>query len=161
MYIGDPLREGHADVKYGWIAPLADALVVPELDLQSTCLLNTTRKVRQIPTIRKLSNVEDTDVKFRGHRDSVTLARSRLMHSSGIAPGLFAHKDSVSVARDHVSAAAAAADGGLTRTAALALDDSVFDSPTHTVQNLRSQKSVSALGSQQRSDARRHIRIVE
>jgi hypothetical protein len=104
MYVGEPLREAPAEVKHGWIVPLADALVLPELNLQSTRLLNTTHRLRQIPAIRKLSNVEDVDVKFRGHRDSVTLAHSRLMHSGGIAPDLFAHKDSVSVARNHAAA---------------------------------------------------------
>jgi hypothetical protein len=104
MYIGDLLRERPAQVKQGWIVPLADALVVPELDLQSTRLLNTTHRLRQIPAIRKISNVEDVDVKFQGHRDSVTLAHSRLMHSGSIAPDLFAPRDSVFVARNHAAA---------------------------------------------------------
>jgi hypothetical protein len=34
---------------------------------------------------RRLSNMEDSEVKFRGHRDSVTLARTRMANSGGIS----------------------------------------------------------------------------
>jgi hypothetical protein len=171
----EKMHIGESEVKQGWVVPLADALVVPDLDLQSTRLLDTTRGLRQIPTIRKPSNVEEIDYKFRGHRDSVTLAHSRLMHSGGISPDLFAHRDSVFMARKRMHArnhAISAArdiqlltgEGDATRTPTMSLDDSVLEMPTmrkHAAQAFRSQESVSILASQQRSEAPRHIRIVE
>ncbi|ORY17851.1 hypothetical protein BCR34DRAFT_610738 [Clohesyomyces aquaticus] len=62
--------------------------------------------------IHALSNMEETDQKFRGHRDSVTLARSRIFNAGGVSPELFVHRDSISMAkkrmhaRNHAMAAA-------------------------------------------------------
>jgi hypothetical protein len=91
---GDP-----TEVKEGWVVPLEDALLVPDPEMQSTRILNATHRMRNIPVVRKLSDVDDADLKFRGHRDSVTLAHTRLLHSGGLGLELFAHRDSVSMAR--------------------------------------------------------------
>jgi hypothetical protein len=175
MYTREILQEVPPEVKLPWIEPLADALNVPELDLQSTRQVNTARKLRPTSSIRKLSNVEEADLKFRGHRDSVTLAHSRLMHSGDISPDLFAHRDSVSMARkrmharNHAISAARdipiqTAEGDVKVRPAMSLDDSVLGLPAvkeKATQALRSQKSASILGVQHPSEAQRHIRIVE
>jgi hypothetical protein len=43
----------------------------------------TGREARKPVGQRRLSNMEDSEIKFRGHRDSVTLARSRIANSGG------------------------------------------------------------------------------
>lgn len=52
----------------------------------------------------KLSDIEEADIKFRDHRDSVTLAHSRLINSGGVRPELFAHRDSVTLAKKRMYA---------------------------------------------------------
>ncbi|RMZ71740.1 cytokinesis protein [Pyrenophora seminiperda CCB06] len=54
--------------------------------------------------LRKLSNIEEADIKFRGHRDSVTIAHSRLVRSRGTSSGLSAHRDSVSIGKKRIRA---------------------------------------------------------
>ncbi|KAF2828800.1 hypothetical protein CC86DRAFT_264536, partial [Ophiobolus disseminans] len=46
---------------------------------------------------RTISNFDDE--RFRGHRDSVTLARSRLLHATDLGQIVHAHRDSLSLAR--------------------------------------------------------------
>jgi hypothetical protein len=175
IYRRDALQEVPPEVKLPWIAPLADALNVPGSDTQSTQQLNTNQRLSPMPVLRRLSNVEEADLKFRGHRDSVTLAHSRLMHSGGISPDLFARRDSVAMAkkrmhaRNHAISSARdipirTAEGDVTIRPTISLDDSFLDLPTvneKAVQALRSQKSASILGAQQPSEPKRHIRIVE
>ncbi|EAT90367.1 hypothetical protein HBI56_048670 [Parastagonospora nodorum] len=169
----DTLQDGPPERKQGWVVPLEKALSIPDPDLQSTRLLNATSRLRAIPTIRKLSNVDDTDLKFRGHRDSVTLAHTRFLRTGGVSPELFAHRDSVSMARkrmharNHAVSAVLEIPGsnptGYTSPLAISLDDTVLDMPLvkqHAAQALRSQKSASMLVPQP-SQAQRHIRIVE
>ncbi|KAH7356215.1 hypothetical protein BKA66DRAFT_384846, partial [Pyrenochaeta sp. MPI-SDFR-AT-0127] len=60
------------------------------------------RRIRASFSSRKLSNIDDADIRFRGHRDSVTIAHSRLVHSKDLSPDLFAHQDSISVAKQHM-----------------------------------------------------------
>ncbi|KAF2865924.1 hypothetical protein BDV95DRAFT_612167 [Massariosphaeria phaeospora] len=57
------------------------------------------KRGRARPTIRKLSNLEEIDLRFQGHRNSVTLARSRIFNDGGVSPELFMHRDSVSMAK--------------------------------------------------------------
>ncbi|KAF1842621.1 uncharacterized protein K460DRAFT_410020 [Cucurbitaria berberidis CBS 394.84] len=77
--------------------------------------VDANRRMNWPPAPRKLSNIEEADLKFRGHRDSVTIAHSRLLHSGGIAPELFTHRDSTSMAKKRMHArnhaAAASAEG--------------------------------------------------
>ncbi|KAF2133543.1 hypothetical protein P153DRAFT_381974 [Dothidotthia symphoricarpi CBS 119687] len=60
---------------------------------------------------RKLSNLEDSDVKFRGHRDSVTIAHTRLIRGGGVVPELFAREESVAMGRRRMHARNRAAAG--------------------------------------------------
>ncbi|KAF2445106.1 hypothetical protein P171DRAFT_289478 [Karstenula rhodostoma CBS 690.94] len=46
-------------------------------------------QIRKPLADRRLSNIDDSEMKFRGHRDSVTVARSRLSHNGGVSPELF------------------------------------------------------------------------
>jgi hypothetical protein len=45
-------------------------------------------KFKKSQTDRRLSMTDDFEMKFRGHRDSVTIARSRLLHNRGLSPEL-------------------------------------------------------------------------
>lgn len=72
-----------------------EALVVPNPNTS----LEASGGMQRPPTNRRLSNIEDSEVKFRGHRDSVTLARSRNFNAGGVSPELFVHRDSVAMAK--------------------------------------------------------------
>lgn len=169
----DASQEDSPEVKEGWVVPLEDALLVPDPEMQSTHILNASRRMRHIPVVRKLSNVDDAELKFRGHRDSVTLARTRLLYHGGVSPELFAHRDSVSMARkrmharNHATSAArnipVPKSNNYTSPLAMSLDDTVLDMPMvkqHAAAALRSQRSASVLAPQQ-EESKRHIRIVE
>jgi hypothetical protein len=171
----EALQEVPPEVKLPWIAPLADALNVPDPNIQFTRQLNSNQRLKPTPVLRKLSNVDEADMKFRGHRDSVILAHSRLMHSGGISPDLFAHRDSVSMAkkrmhaRNHAISSARdipirTTDGDVTIRPTISLDDSFLDLPMvkeKAAQALRSQKSASILWVQHPAEPKRHIRILE
>ncbi|KAL5115068.1 hypothetical protein ACEQ8H_007043 [Pleosporales sp. CAS-2024a] len=169
----DALQVGPSEPIQGWVAPLAETLTVVDSDMQSTRLLNANQRLRAIPTIRKLSNIDGADLKFRGHRDSVTLAHSRLLHAGGLSPELFAHRDSVSIARKRMHAknhsVSAAREAPVLKSSeynsplAMSLDDTVLDMPLvkqHVAQALRLQKSTSILVPQHQGEGR-HIRIME
>jgi hypothetical protein len=169
----DALQRGPSELKQEWVVPLEDSLLVSDPEIQSTRLLNVTQRLRSIPLIRKLSNVDDADLKFRGHRDSVTLTHTRLLHTGGVSPELFAHRDSVSVARkrmharNHATSAAreiaVSSSKDYTSPLAMSLDDMVLDMPMvkqHAAQALRSQKSASMFIPQE-SEQKRHVRIVD
>ena len=96
------------------VTPAEQSLVAPDPEAWSAHLVAARRKVGVPSLERKLSNIEG-DLKFRNHRDSVTLAHSRLIHSSGVRPELFAHRDSVTIAkkRMHAKNHAASASGHL------------------------------------------------
>jgi hypothetical protein len=106
LSLEDAFQEGIRAVPQDWVAPLEDTLLAPNLGIQCTRPHNANRRLRQMPVISKLSNGDGDgdDLRFRGHRDSVTLAHSRLMHTGGISPELFARKDSVSMARKRMHA---------------------------------------------------------
>jgi hypothetical protein len=149
----------------------AHSLVVPDSEVQP----GAGRKSNQAVAVRKLSNMEEADVKFRGHRDSVTIAHSRLVQSGGISPELFAHRDSVSIAKKRMHAknhAASTARQMPRRNPAsiealnLVADDDVPEVSLpaikeHAAQALKNKTSGSMLHSGQRSPSHRHIRIVE
>ncbi|KAF2733053.1 hypothetical protein EJ04DRAFT_296738 [Polyplosphaeria fusca] len=67
-------------------------------------LIGASRRTKMPVKDRRLSNVEDSELKFRGHRDSVTLARSRIFNAGGVSPELFMHRDSVSMAKKRMHA---------------------------------------------------------
>jgi len=101
----DPYMDDEADhTPNGALSekPRPSALVVPSPEIPSThpgYLTSASRRVRKPPSLRRLSNMDDADLKFRGHRDSVTLARSRIFNAGGVSPELFMHRDSVSMAK--------------------------------------------------------------
>lgn len=79
-------------------------LVVPSPAAWSTHLIAARRKLGMHSPERKLSNIDEVDVRFRNHRDSVTIAHSRLVRSGGVRPELFEHGDSVSTAKKRLHA---------------------------------------------------------
>ncbi|KAH7400992.1 hypothetical protein DE146DRAFT_654585 [Phaeosphaeria sp. MPI-PUGE-AT-0046c] len=167
------IQTSNVEPNQDWVTPLENALNVPKCDTRSTQMLNTNRKSRQAPTYRKLSNIEEADLKFRGHRDSVTLAHTRLMHSGGLSPELFAHKDSISMARKRMYARNyAVSDANLSSTfrrrdtprlPVMSLDDSALPSTVakeHAVLALESPRPHSILGIRS-VESLRHVRISE
>jgi hypothetical protein len=93
LKLEDTLQETTPSME--WIVP---TLVAPDPEATSI------RGTKQLPAFRRLSNVQDDELKFRGHRDSVTLTRSRLVRSGAVAPELFAHRDLVAWARKRMHA---------------------------------------------------------
>ena len=86
------------------ITSLEAALVVPDPEAWSAHLIAARRRLGVPSPERKLSNVEEADLRFRNHRDSLTLAHGRLIDSSGVRPELFAHRDSVKIAKKRMHA---------------------------------------------------------
>ncbi|KAF2687100.1 hypothetical protein K458DRAFT_485390 [Lentithecium fluviatile CBS 122367] len=148
-------------------------LVVPDPERSTATFTVAGRRGRQPPAIRRLSNMEDSELKFRGHRDSVTLARSRIHHAGGISPELFQHRDSVSMAkkrmhaRNHAISDAkeiARPKGTILETFSSFNDSDLLPAPEivkeHASKALKSSSSASMLRPQQ-PETKRHIRIVE
>lgn len=79
-------------------------LIVPDPDAWSTHLAAARQNLGSPSSERKLSNIDEADMKFRNHRDSFTMAHSRLICSGGVRPELFAHRDSVSIAKKRMHA---------------------------------------------------------
>ncbi|OAL00795.1 hypothetical protein IQ06DRAFT_336264 [Phaeosphaeriaceae sp. SRC1lsM3a] len=167
------VQTGSIETKQNWVAPLENALSVPQSDMRSTYMLNSNRKCRQGPTYRKLSNIEEADLRFRGHRDSVTLAHARLMRSGGLSPELFAHRDSISMAKKRMHARNYAVSDAnnismpkrrdTPRLPVMSLDDSILPltaAGEYAVPGLDSQKPRSILGTQ-KAESLRHVRISE
>jgi hypothetical protein len=124
-----------------WIIP---TLIVPYSDVQSS---------RRISGSRKLSSIQDDELKFRGHRDSLTLAHSRLVSAGGVSPELFAHRDSVAIARKRMHARnramSSARQMGMLGEEALDEDGRVADLRTgkrNTVQVMRDETAAIGLG---------------
>jgi hypothetical protein len=99
--LGDALREELPGDEQDWTLP-SEQLVVPDPEVSR--LPGSSRSLRQSGALRKLSNIEEADLKFRGHRDSITIAHSRLLHSGGVSPELRVHRDSVSMAKKRMHA---------------------------------------------------------
>ncbi|KAF1947998.1 hypothetical protein EJ02DRAFT_333413, partial [Clathrospora elynae] len=169
------LQESPSQSSQDWESSLKQSLVVPDPEGQRARLYSTSRKVKQPMAFRKLSNIDEDDRKFRGHRDSVTIAHSRLVHSGGISPELFAHRDSVSMAkkRMHARNHATSAAREIPRPKqaqfdAFDLDDDADDvsvplsfAKEHAAQALKNSTSASILRPARHSANQRHIRIVE
>jgi hypothetical protein len=144
-----------------WEPPSTTPLVVPD--------------TKQLVAVRQLPNMDDTDWKFREHRDSITIAHARLVNSGGVSPELFAHRDSVSMARKRMHARNHAMSAMRTTprpkgTSLDALDliandnDSVVPLATikeHATEAPKNKTSASMLRSASQSTNQRHIRIVE
>jgi hypothetical protein len=78
-------------------------LVVPDPDAWSAHLVTARRKPGAFSPKRKLSNIEEADVKFRNLPGFVAVAHSRLTHSE-VRPELFAHRDSLLMAKQRMPA---------------------------------------------------------
>lgn len=79
-------------------------LVVPDPEAPLLVPTGVFRKMKQPPAMRRLSNMEESDMKFRNHRDSLTLARSRIFNAGGVSPELFRHRDSIAMAKRRMHA---------------------------------------------------------
>jgi hypothetical protein len=147
-------------------------LVVPDPSSRPKTLTSFGPRLKPLSAIRTFSNMEEPDMNFRGHRDSVMLARSRIDDSGGISPELFMHRCSVSLAkkRMYVKNHATTEARNISRPLAdnseliVSVDDLDLPSPTdikkHAAMALKSSSSVSMLRTQS-EDAKRHIRIME
>ncbi|KAF1921178.1 hypothetical protein BDU57DRAFT_427151, partial [Ampelomyces quisqualis] len=173
LTLGKAAQEGPSEVDLDWVSPLDDALVVPTPPVQSTRHLNAQGRPWTMPKVRKLSNVEEVDFKFHDHRDSLTLAHARLMHTGGVSPELFTHRDSVSLAKKRMYAKNHAVSAArvlparnsyhVTSAPAISMDDTYLDVHAvkeHAPQALKSRKSVSMLDAKQVAPYS-HIRIME
>ena len=148
--------------------PLKQSLVVPSIEIRG-------RKTKPSAVVRNLSNLDEADTKFRDHRDSVTIAHARLVHSGSVSPELFAHRSSVSLkkkrmhARNHAASAARTVSRQKEVSAeALGLfadeDISAVTLPIvieHATQAPGSSSSASIPQPPQQAANKRHIRIVE
>jgi len=54
--------------------------------------------------VRRLSDLEESETRFRGHRDSVTLARSQMLKSGRVSPELLLHRATSLTARKRMHA---------------------------------------------------------
>jgi hypothetical protein len=89
---------------YGEEGPQQDTLAIPDPDAPSTRPghhIETHRRMRKLPHTRRLSNMDEFDVRFHGHRDSVALARNRISDADNVSLELFmqTHRDSVCIAK--------------------------------------------------------------
>jgi len=153
---------------------LEQPLVEPDHEVR----FSSGRNLKQATGFRKLSNVEDADTKFRGHRDSVTIAHSRLIRSEVVSSEPFAHRDSISMgkrrirARSHATSVVRAIPyqremPGETRK--LIDDDDMLGVSLPTVPlakeraapALQNSSFASKLRSPKQTPNQRHIRIVE
>ncbi|RAR05089.1 hypothetical protein DDE82_004107 [Stemphylium lycopersici] len=88
------LHETQPQVSHDMLQPPEQSLVVPSPDIQLGG-----GKAKQAIMVRQLSNLEEADMRFCRHRDSVTIAHSRLVHSGKVSPEPFERRDSVAIAR--------------------------------------------------------------
>ncbi|KAF9696895.1 hypothetical protein EKO04_004971 [Ascochyta lentis] len=84
--------------------PTEQTLAMPDSDAWSAHLVAARRKLGASSPEQGLSNLDEAEMRFRNHRDSVTIAHSRLVHSGGVKPELLAHSDSVSLAKKRMHA---------------------------------------------------------
>jgi hypothetical protein len=164
--------------------PQRVARVVPDSETSNKFAgyrIGASRGVRKPLADRRLSSMEDTDIHFRGHRDSVALARSRNADAGGVSqegirPELFMHRDSVSMAKKRIQsrnhATSAAYEIPCSKSIASdpmpTIDDSddsdepepVTPKKQTALEGLKSSASASMLAPQP-SKNHRHIRILE
>ncbi|KAH9865913.1 hypothetical protein IAQ61_008649 [Plenodomus lingam] len=132
-------------------------------------------RAQLLPAIHKWSDIEDDDVKFRGHRDSVTTAHSRLVRTGGVSPELFAHGDYVSMAKKRMHARNHAKSASrdtlreeVLQSGLLSLDDVDDDASMVSLEMikeralpaLQKRSAASMLGTHRESPSRRHIRLL-
>ncbi|KAH7070171.1 hypothetical protein FB567DRAFT_405383, partial [Paraphoma chrysanthemicola] len=76
-----------------------EADTIPDTKVHLTRFFAPDRRIRHIAAAHRQIIPEHADIKFRGHRDSIALARSRLVHSSDFSEVVLAHRDSLSMAK--------------------------------------------------------------
>jgi hypothetical protein len=154
------------------------SLVVPDPDATISRSGSRSTSTRSLPSDRRLSNVDDSDVKFRGHRDSVALARSRIFNAGGlvalVSPDLLTHRDRVALSRKHILTGGGLAKSHATASArphsrlsgdadaGVAVAEGLGVVDERAVKGLKKSASASMLRDQAGDvDSQRHIRIVE
>ncbi|KAF2115910.1 hypothetical protein BDV96DRAFT_492338 [Lophiotrema nucula] len=154
--------------------PKQEGLVVPDPDASPRRPGSRVgASMKKPPADRRLSNVEESEMKFRGHRDSVTLARSRIFNAGGVSPELFSHRDSIVMAKkrmhakNHATSAARAMPYPIATASEPLLDvDDIHKgslSPERKQDAMKGLKNSSSasMPAQKPTDAHRHIRILE
>jgi hypothetical protein len=114
-----PTREESSDSTDEHLSTSSDASSWPgkphgalDLEAYSAYLIAARQSLNSGDSDQKLSNVEDANFHFRTHRDSMSLARTRLLiGSGGVRPELFAHRDSVEIAKKRMHARNCAVPG--------------------------------------------------
>ena len=129
----------------------------PDLEGYSAYLIAARQILNSGDSDRKLSNLEDANFHFRTHRDSMSLARTRLLiGSGGVRPELFAHRDSVEIAKKRMHAHSHAASGSApARDRYAAVVASHSSVKAHANDTLSADTSASILCSSQIIDERR------
>ncbi|CAI6340174.1 unnamed protein product [Periconia digitata] len=81
--------------------PLEVVLTHPAGDPEPIFRMNDeyNNTIEEDPLFRTLSNIDEPDIKFRGHRDSVTLERNSVLRSRRVTPELLAYGDSIADVR--------------------------------------------------------------
>ncbi|KAF7443607.1 hypothetical protein A1F99_116810 [Pyrenophora tritici-repentis] len=174
MTFSDALRDTLPQLPEHLPPVLEQALPTPDGEVR----IGGGRDMKPAIGFRKLSNVDEADTRFRGHRDSVTMAHSRLVRSGGVSAELFAHRDSISIgkkrihARNHATSAVRAIPRRRETICEMRnfLDDDDMSGVSmpaadlvkeRAAQALRNSSSPSMLRPPQQTPNQRHIRIVE
>ncbi|KAH7139008.1 hypothetical protein B0J11DRAFT_32745 [Dendryphion nanum] len=154
---------------------LRDTLLIPDISASPSSQVGGRKRATMAPTMRRLSNMEEANMRFRGHRDSVILARSRIAQSGSVPPELFFHRDSVAMAKKRMHARNHAISSPrqiphspmeCSDPMPQFVDEELDYTPPGTpkqataVQNLQKQPVTSMLDAHA-NDGNRHIRIVE
>ncbi|KAL5411957.1 hypothetical protein PMIN06_003884 [Paraphaeosphaeria minitans] len=79
-------------------------LVVPDPEAVPGTIATLADQFDNTLADHRLSNIDDSEVKFRGHRDSVTVARSRLLHNGAVSPELIQVKEYTLTAKKRMHA---------------------------------------------------------
>ncbi|KAL6702784.1 hypothetical protein ACN47E_000968 [Coniothyrium glycines] len=176
---GNLTLEAYApDDSHNKLLPADQSSTVPESKGQFGQQYRVGRRAKQPNGGHMLSNFDEADLRFRGHRDSVTIAHSRLLRSGAVSPELFARRDSVVMAKKRMHARNHATSSAKAIPRAESRDHDDFDSiaddaddtsslvslstvKEHAAEALKAKSSVSILCSPQQEPTGRHIQIAD
>ncbi|XP_014560537.1 hypothetical protein COCVIDRAFT_34496 [Bipolaris victoriae FI3] len=167
---GDVMDETLPYVGQYLLQPSEQSLLVRNREIQRKGRWN-----RHSTKARHLSSLEETDTRFHDHRDSVTIAHARLIHSGYVSPKPFERQDSYEIAkkRKHIRSQAASVESAYSQpkeSSIEALDlvtnndsakESLLAVKEHAAQALKNGKPASILRSPNYGTDQRHLRIVE
>ncbi|KAL5375695.1 hypothetical protein DPSP01_011051 [Paraphaeosphaeria sporulosa] len=88
QYVTDAAEKLEVDRFHDSAEESVAILVVPDAEVALGTIATLSNDFKKPLADRRLSNVDDSEMKFRGHRDSVTIARSRLLHDGEVSPEL-------------------------------------------------------------------------